>query len=240
MLTVSIVSHGHDAWLEPLLEQLARTSEGCIAEVRVTHNMPPTAVLDRRQWPFRLVELHNDHPQGFAANHNQALRDATTPCVAVLNPDISAISEGFWPALLESVRQGAGCAYPILLNSDGSVQDNARAVPTPWALLRRRLLHRQDRRVDWASAACWVIPQQLYQRLGGLDARYFMYCEDVDFCLRLQLAGHRLAQVPAARAVHAAQRSSLQGGRHLRWHLASLWRLWTSSTMWRYLWKRGG
>ncbi|WP_326534094.1 glycosyl transferase [Pseudorhodoferax sp.] len=236
MLTVSVVSHGHDRWLPTLLQQLARTGAGCIAEVRVTHNLPPTQSLPAGPWPFALVELHNASPRGFGANHNQALQTIGTPLLAVLNPDITDMADGFWPALVHAVqRDEAGCAFPVLLNLDGSVQDNARAVPTPLALVRRRLLRQPDRRVDWASAACWVMPEAVYRSLGGFDARYFMYCEDVDFCLRLQLAGRRLVPVPAARAVHAAQRSSLRGGAHLLWHLQSLWRLWTSSTLWKYL-----
>lgn len=238
VLTVSVVSHGHDAWLAGLLQQLARTGAEHIAEVRVTHNLPPAQPLPAGPWPFAVVELHNASPQGFGANHNQALRGTRTPLLAVLNPDISDMDPEFWSALVQAVQgDGAGCAFPLLLNLDGSVQDNARAVPTPLALLRRRLLRQLDRRVDWASAACWVMPVAVYRQLAGFDTRYFMYCEDVDFCLRLQLAGHRLVQVPTARAVHAAQRSSLRGGAHLRWHLRSLWRLWTSASLMKYLWR---
>lgn len=238
-ITVSVVSHGHDAWLADLLQLLAQTGAGCIAELRITHNLAPNSPLPSGPWPFRLVESCNPHPLGFGANHNQALHGVATPLLAVLNPDISAMEPGFWPLLAQAVqRDGAGCAFPRLLNLDGSVQDNARAVPTPLALARRRLLRLPDQRVDWASAACWVMPTAIFRQLGGFDTRYFMYCEDVDFCLRLQLCGQRLLQVPQARAVHAAQRSSLAGGQHLRWHLQSLWRLWTSSTLMKYLWHR--
>lgn len=240
-LTVSVVSHGHDAWLHGLLALLARSGAGCIAELRVTHNLPPTAALPQGPWPFTVTERRNARPLGFGANHNQALDGVTTPLLAVLNPDISAMEPGFWPLLVQAVqRDGAGLAFPRLLNLDGSVQDNARAVPTPLALARRRLLGQPDRRLDWASAACWVMPSTVFRALGGFDARYFMYCEDVDFCLRLQLSGRRLVQVPEARAVHAAQRTSLQGGAHLRWHLRSMWRLWTSAALRQYLRHRRG
>ena len=69
---------------------------------------------------------------------------------------------------------------------------------------------------------------QAWRELGGFDTRYFMYGEDVDFCLRLQLAGWRLARAGGASVIHAAQRVSHRSGRHLAWHLRSLLRLWTS------------
>ena len=57
-----------------------------------------------------------------------------------------------------------------------------------------------------------------------------MYCEDVDLCLRQQLAGWRLARADGAAVVHAARRASRRDPRHLFWHLSSLWRLWRSRT----------
>ena len=62
----------------------------------------------------------------------------------------------------------------------------------PLALLRRHLLKQPQRRVDWVSAAFWLVPHAVWRRLGGFDEGYYMYCEDVDFCLRLQLAGWQL------------------------------------------------
>jgi hypothetical protein len=40
--------------------------------------------------------------------------------------------------------------------------------------------------------------------------------------------------VPQVQVVHAAQQLSHRSLRHLRWHLASLARTWTSATFWRY------
>jgi GT2 family glycosyltransferase len=65
-----------------------------------------------------------------------------------------------------------------------------------------------------------------------------MYCEDVDLCLRLQLAGYRLVEAPQARVVHDAHRASRRSLRHLVWHLRSLWRLWHSTPYQRFLAQR--
>lgn len=233
-LTVSIVSHGHSAWLERLLPELARTHAGLVAEVVVTHNLPGPP-LAPRDWPFRLTERHNPKPQGFGANHNRALATASTPLLCVLNPDMTLPDATVWTAVVAaSAAADAGCVFPQLVNPDGSRQDNMRAVPTPCNLARRRLLRQGERHVDWASAAFWVVPRSVYARLGGFDERYFMYCEDVDFCLRVQLIGLRLVAVPA-QAMHHAQRDSHRHWRHLRWHVSSLLRLWRSPVLRAYL-----
>ena len=238
-LTVSIVSHGHDDWVARLLQDLARTAGHQVAHVIVTHNLSAPAVMAAgTHWPFAVTELVNATPAGFAANHNRAFACASTPLFCILNPDISLPDPQVWSALATTAgASDAGCVFPTLVNPDGTVQDNRRAAPTPWALFRRRLLGHGEPRMDWVSAAFWVVPAPVYAQLGGLDERYHLYCEDVDFCLRLQLAGWRLVAAPA-QAMHHAQRSSHRRWRHLRWHLTSLLRLWLSPVLWRYLWQR--
>jgi GT2 family glycosyltransferase len=236
-ITVSIVSHGHDEWLARLLPALAATGADAIAHVIVTHNLVDGSIPQSPPggWPFRLTHVHNEAQTGFGTNHNRAFSRADTDLFCVLNPDMTLTDPRLWNTMAAlAAEPGVGCAYPTLLNPDGSVQDNARAVPTPWALMRRRLLGRQDLRVDWASASFWVVPSTVFRSLKGFDERFYMYCEDTDFCLRLQLAGWRLAR-SSATAIHHAQRSSLRPGRHFLWHLRSLWRLWTSEASRAYL-----
>ncbi|NMM78839.1 glycosyl transferase, partial [Acidovorax sp. SRB_24] len=84
-----------------------------------------------------------------------------------------------------------------------------------------------EARVDWVNAACLVLPTSAWGAVGGFDEAYFMYCEDVDLCLRLRLAGLALVRV-SKRVLHAGERASHRRWAHLRWHLISLLHLWRS------------
>jgi N-acetylglucosaminyl-diphospho-decaprenol L-rhamnosyltransferase len=237
-LTVSIVSHGHGPLLAGLLREVAATGGNDVAQVVLTHNLPapPTPPAD---WPFALTELFNEEPLGFGANHNRALAHAASDFFCVLNPDITLPDPAIWRALLQAARQsGVGCAYPRLVGPDGRAQQNERDAVTPFALVRRHLLKVPPRRTDWASGAFWVVPAAAWREVGGFDERYYMYCEDTDFCLRLQLAGWRLAAAEAT-AGHAAAWASRKPGRAMAWHIRSLLRLWTSPVLWRYLARPG-
>ena len=44
-------------------------------------------------------------------------------------------------------------------------------------------------RQGWYCAACWLIRKSAFQEIGGFDERFFLYFEDVDFCIRLRQAG---------------------------------------------------
>ena len=240
-MAVSVVSHGHDALLEALLVQLASTGNGVIERVILTHNLTPEqSWASATRWPFALIEIVNARPQGFGRNHNRASEQVgDSELLAVLNPDVSWEDAALWESLRKAAEApDAGCVFPRLLNADGSVQDQVRAAVTPWALARRRLLRQPDAHADWVSAAFWVLPIAVFRRLGGFDERYHMYCEDVDFCLRLQLHGWQLQGIEN-NVRHEARRASHSDPRHLVWHVASLLRLWCSDVLWRYVRQRG-
>ncbi|MFN4120439.1 glycosyl transferase [Acidovorax sp.] len=230
-LVVSIVSHGHGALVQRLLEQLARRCADSVRRVVLTHNVPEELILPPSAgWPFELEVRWNQAPMGFGANHNRALSGGSEHFVCVLNPDVILLDDGLDPfdALVAAATpSGVGCAYPVQLDEEGQVQDSEREVPTPLRLLQRRLLGRRETRAEWVNAACLLVPRRIWNALGGFDERYFMYCEDVDFCLRLRLRGLRLVRAKA-RIVHAGQRASGRRAIHLAWHVRSIFRLWRS------------
>lgn len=228
-LVVSVVSHGHGTLVHALLLDLARFCAGSVERVVLTLNLPesePEAPV--KGWPFILQVRHNAVPLGFGANHNRALAGASELFVCVLNPDVELSGSDPFAALVQAAAlPGMGCAYPVQLNARGELQDSERELPTPGALWRRRVRGQREVRVDWVNAACLVLPTLVWQTLGGFDEAYFMYCEDVDLCLRLRLAGLELVQAPA-QIVHAGQRASHRRWSHLLWHVRSLLRLWRS------------
>lgn len=237
-IAVSVVSHGHRELVIRLLGQLS-VGATSIAELVLTHNLPAAPVpTPPGGWPFRFVEIFNQTPAGFGANHNHALAQCSAEFFCVLNPDIELKDAHIWQQLLRRGREPrVGCAYPILLNADGSRQENEREAVSPLALINRHVLKRPQLRVDWVSAAFWLVRATAWRQVGGFDERYFMYCEDTDFCLRLQLAGWRLARAEVC-AAHDASWGSRQIGAHLFWHLRSMMRLWVQPTLRRYLLRR--
>ncbi|MDD2545133.1 MAG: glycosyltransferase [Burkholderiaceae bacterium] len=227
---VSVVSHGHGLLVQALLADLARWSAASVRRVVLTQNLPePEPVPPPGGWPFVLTLIKNPRPCGFGANHNRALAGATEPVVCVINPDVALVPgrDPFAALVQAALQPGVGCAYPEQLDAQGVPQDCERELPTPTALWRRHARCAAETRVDWVNAACIALPVAVWQQLGGFDETYFMYCEDVDLCLRLRLQGWALQRAPV-QVVHAGQRASHQHWRHLRWHVRSLFHLWRS------------
>ena len=230
-----------------LVDDLASLGDVRLRRVILTLNLPETdlvTLLRRRAWPFSLETLENATPKGFGANHNQAFaldtKRGPSEMFVVSNPDIGLRSNPFDSLLRRMVQDGArvGACYPVQVDARGFRQDHERLLPTPARLLQRYL--RGDRRPelgpgdqpDWVNGAFLLLRREAYASIGGFDEGYRMYCEDVDLCLRLQVAGWQLVRADDATVVHGAQRASHHNLRHMTWHVRSLLRLWCSRS-WR-------
>ncbi|WP_354682054.1 glycosyltransferase [Cupriavidus necator] len=237
-IAVSIVSHGHDALIRPLLHDLRRIGAVRQLEILLTENLPGNLSTITSQAGIKCKLLQNAAPRGFGANHNAAYKHSTAPFFLVLNPDVRLPDPHTFDLLLDRLDRQPGAAGPRVLAPDGSVEDSARRVPTIARLAQRVLMKsrgldydvsRPVQEVDWLAGMFLMFDRASYERVGGFDERYHLYCEDVDICLRLHLAGRSVLWVQDAVVVHDARRQSRRmGGRYFRWHMSSMWRLMTS------------
>jgi N-acetylglucosaminyl-diphospho-decaprenol L-rhamnosyltransferase len=71
---------------------------------------------------------------------------------------------------------------------------------------------------DWVAGASMIVRREVFDAIGLLDEKYFMYFEEVDFCLAAKKAGWPCWYVPESRVVHlVGAASQLSDGRkHLR------------------------
>lgn len=78
------------------------------------------------------------------------------------------------------------------------------------AIKSNHLAHNDERKVDQPSGACLLVRREMWDEIGPLDERFFMYFEEVDFCYRAKKAGWRIRFTPAAQVVHYGGESTRQ------------------------------
>ena len=67
-------------------------------------------------------------------------------------------------------------------------------------------------RVDFLTGCCLLVKRQVFDQIGLLDEKFFMYLEDADFCQRAQKAGFKIAYIPQSKIWHLNAGSSKSGG----------------------------
>ena len=238
ILSISIVSHLQGRMVGPLLEDIQRVCPQPALEVLLTLNLPEQLPFQPDDFSFPVVILRTPRPLGFGANHNRAFRRARGDYFAVLNPDLR-LSENPFPVLCADMKgeNPVGVIAPGVEEETRKIADNARRFPTPLRILKRIL--RSARKsdypptgrpipVDWLAGLFLLFPSRVFAAINGFDERYFLYCEDVDLCARLRLAGQEVLWDPRVSVIHQAQRHSHRRLKHLRWHVVSLIRFFRS------------
>ena len=236
-ISISVVSHSQLDLVEQLLKDLDTYCKDSIFELILTLNLdePMHFNLSNFSYPVKLVR--NAIPMGFAENHNQAFAHAIGRNFCVMNPDIRLSSNPFHVLIGCFADSSVGVSAPLVMGTNGQVDDSARRFPSPIKILRKIFSKgsKPDYVIndaliypDWVGGMFMLFPRDIFKQLRGFDERYFLYYEDVDICGRLSLLGHVVVLSPKVQVTHHAQRSSHHSFSYLRWHLISMARFFLS------------
>ena len=151
--------------------------------------------------------------------------------VMLLNPD-TIVGESVLTTLARFMDENpwAGACGARLIHSDGRFQHSAFAFPTlfqvfldffplNYRLTDSRLNGRYPRRlyqagepfpIDHPLGATLMVRQEVIEQVGLLDEQFFIYCEEIDWCLRIKAAGWSIWCVPEAEIVHHVAQSTGQ------------------------------
>jgi len=171
-----------------------------------------------------IVFIHNRANAGYAAANNQGMARARGEYLLLLNPDVE-VSPGLFDRLMDFLDEtpDAGVVGPALVSPNGRLQESYRRFPNLLHLVgnRRSLFYRWwprnpfsrrgfygdlslggPARVDFIAGAVMMFKRSLVNVIGPMDARYFMYVEDADFCRRARNAGYFTYLLPDVTALH--------------------------------------
>ncbi len=167
--------------------------------------------------------------------------------VLLLNPDAELVDNALWQmARLIDENSWAGACGAHLTYGDGAFQHGAFHFPSLTQVLIDffpltglpgvQRIHnsslngrysadlwsgQEPFEVDFVLGAALMMSGEMIRKIGGLDPGYVMYCEEMDWCLRIAAAGRKVYAVPTAKVIHHEGQSSKQR----RWETyVLLWR----------------
>ncbi len=222
MNTVAIIPNWNGAGrlgrcLASLLAQ-----RGAAAEVVVVDNASSDGSAEAaEQQGARVLRLAQN--RGFAAAVNRGVAESDSEFVAVINNDVELDPqwlERLAAALGRHPECGMVTGRTLMRGTDWLLDGAGDALALGFAAARLGHglpdgpAYGGERPVLAVSGAACLIRREVFRRIGGFEEAFFAYLEDVEFCLRAQLAGYQARYIPEAVAWHEVSASSrLPAGR---------------------------
>ena len=227
-ISIVIVNWNVRDFLERCLDSIFRNVGELSFEVIVVDNCSRDGSVMMVEERFPSVRIiRNANNAGFCRGNNQGIAISKGDYLLLLNPD-TEIEERALEALIDfaSEHRDVGVVGPMLLYPKNYSMPNGSRFPTFWSEFLAKsgladllvgLLHMRNwynlryfgrqsfagpAYVDFVSGACMLIRREVINQIGGLDERFFMFYDEVDFCLRARRAGWRVYYFPAARVFH--------------------------------------
>ena len=178
----------------------------------------------------KLTIIQHRQNIGFAAANNHAVlwiqkkfHQHPFDYYLFLNPDTQLLSPVVFP-LLEAMERdpSIGVLGPTLFDEQGAIQRSVLRFPTPltgllvmlkvyrwflwWKPMKRYLAfdfdYTKEQQVEQVQGAFFLVRRICWEQLGGFDAHFFVWFEEVDFCKRARAALWGVRYIPISGVIH--------------------------------------
>ena len=228
-LTIAIVNYNSSELLYECLTSLHNFSNNLKYEIIVVDNASSdnSAGLVKRSFP-ETVLIENNKNLGFAKAVNQAFQASTGDYLFLLNPD-TRLTSNIFPGMLNFTHSHpeAGILAPRIEFPNGNLHLSARRFITLFGALfdifqvhfyfpnnavanrfnYKNWGHDKIRQVDWVTGAAFMTGREVFTKCGMMDERFFMYFEDMDYCMSVRKNGYKIFFCPQFSVVHLSEAS---------------------------------
>ncbi len=236
ILSIVIVNYNTEKLLRSCLESIYGGANGTPFDIWVVdnHSRDHSVAMIKSFFP-RVKVIENPANVGFSRANNLVVSQSRSEYILLLNPDTLILGDAIEQTLkFMKTHPNVGIAGCQVLNRDGTLQLACRrSLPTPEVSFyrltglsklfpRSRVMARynltyqsadETQEVDAVSGAFLMIRRQVIEQIGLLDERFFMYGEELDWCLRTKQAGWSVMYYPQARIIHYKGQSTQYNSR---------------------------
>lgn len=220
MVSIVILSYKTKNLLKDCLDSLFNILKGVDYEVIVVDNSSKDGSVEMVKKTFPKVRvLENGSNVGFSKGNNIGAKNAKGDYLLFLNSDTQVLDNGIKEMVgYLDKNEEAGIIGGLLVDNKGKP---ARSYGKFYNLFNvflmllfgerqelGRVSHKNLASVDWVSGGFMMVRASLFNKLDGFDEDFFMYIEDVEFCLRAKKMGFKVYFSPDAKVRHIGQGSS--------------------------------
>jgi GT2 family glycosyltransferase len=213
------------------LESLERSTLPCKTIIVDNGSQDGSAIYLREHFPgTEVIALPTNLGFGSACNIaiQHALHDPGCEYVFLLNND-ATVHEAALENLVQAAeaQPGAGVLGPKIYYRQSKDKIWYAGSNRRWGVLAATVPGRgeteygqfdQPYEVDYVFGAAMFIRRRVFEDIGLFDERYFLYLEDLDFCLRAQASGYGLLFTPQSHVWHIGSASTAHNLALRRYH----------------------
>lgn len=224
-VSILIVSFNTRQLTLDCLRSVYAETKGISFEVIIVDNASNDGSADAIAEKYPQAELvRSKENLGFAGGNNLAAERANGEYLLLLNPDTVVLSGAIQELVaFAKLQSSAGIYGGRTFHVDGTLNPfSCWRRATIWSIFCRgvglssifrfsslfdsetygRWPRDTVREVDLISGCFFLIRKEIWDRLGGFDTSFFMYCEEADLCLRARALGIRCLICPDAQIIH--------------------------------------
>jgi GT2 family glycosyltransferase len=217
-IDISIIAVGYrsEDTILPFLDSIKKSKDGLKKEIIIVDNYPADKCADlAEKHSLKPLVLRNTENVGFSKAINWGTKKAQGKYFFIFNPDTRVVGNALRSLFdFAETKTVLGAVAPRLLNYDGKVQASCFHFPNITNAIRQNFLGYKNAykkyipgddtaQVDIAVMAAMLVPKSTFEYVGGLDERFFLYYEDIEFCRRLHKFGLPIYYFPKAKVQHA-------------------------------------
>lgn len=209
-ISIIIVSYNAPKHLELCLDSCQEALNYIDGEIIIIDNNSSEIDFTYLKKTFPHVKfLLQKENHGFAKANNIGVENASGEYILILNPD-TIVPEDLFDSLikLHQSKERMGFLGVRMMDTNGKFHpESKRNIPTAknsFSKLFSRFNQSQQNNYyklevdEFETAPCEILvgafmltTKKIYQEIGGFDARYFMYGEDIDLSFSAELAGYK-------------------------------------------------
>ena len=162
----------------------------------------------------QVVFLPQKENRGFAAVNNLGMRRALADgadWVMLLNNDTVCAPDMLEKLMTQTPPEEVSCPKMLFMDppdeiwfAGGTLDRRTGKVVHLGGHAKDGPAYSEKKQVGFITFCCVLLPRSVIEKVGYLDEDLFMYCEDVDYCIRLTEAGVPLWYLPDAVLHHKA------------------------------------
>ena len=190
-----IVYYQDQESLSNLLNSLQSQSLNPAAVFIADNDSSRSPELGNYSFPVTITKLTEN--KGFAGGANTAIRNAIKDnfeIIMLLSQDVILSSDSA-EKLIQKQLVTKGITFPTMMNRNTNQVFSKGGSINKFSGSIKLSSNKAVSDPDWADGSCLVFDKEVFEKVNGLFERFFMYFEDVDFCLNAKKLGFTLSHV---------------------------------------------